>query len=71
MKAQERNWGIWLRKVREWQELPPRLCKPTPYNTNLCPALLDVLRQSASDGNEPELKQIPKDTLSAMRKEYQ
>lgn len=70
MKTQsQRNWGIWLRDKREWAFLPPRLCKPTPFNTNLCPALIDVLRQLESDGHEPELKQIPKDTLLAMRKE--
>ena len=68
-KATRNTWGIWIADQREWASLPSRLCKPTPHNCNLVPALLPVLGQLADEGHKPELKLIPNDQLLQMRKD--
>lgn len=69
MKKDQRGWGIWLKDQREWATLPPRLCKPTPHNSDLNEGLIGVIRKLDKEGHSPELRRIPKDDLSQMRKE--
>ena len=64
------NWGIWLKDRREWAALPPRLCKPTPFNCNDVPALHDELDRLVAAGYDAELRQFDTPTLNALRKEY-
>lgn len=68
MKDRKRSWGVWLADKREWATLPPRLCKPTPYNSDLNDAMIGVVRRLAAEGHRPELKQIPRDVLIEMKK---
>lgn len=71
MTNEKRCWGIWLRDEREWATLPPRLRKPSPFNSDLNDALVGVMRGLVAQGHEPELKRIDRQTLLAMRKDSQ
>lgn len=66
-KKERFGWGVWLVTTNSWAELPSRLCKPTPHNSDLNSALLDVVRQADAEGQNPEIKRIPARTLKTMR----
>jgi len=70
MSKNQYCWGIWIKDSREWATLPPRLCKPTPFNCNRVPALDDEAERLVREGHRAEVKEIDRQTLLAMRKEY-
>ena len=63
-------YGIWLSDSREWATLPPRLRKPTPHNCDRVPALDQEAERLCREGRKAEVKEIDRQTLLAMRKEY-
>ena len=63
-------YGIWLSDSREWATLAPRLRKPTPFNCDRVPALDQEAERLVREGHKAEVKEIDRQTLLAMRKEY-
>lgn len=61
------GWGIWLPDAKAWAELPPRMHKPSPYNCDLNPGLIEVARALDEQGIACEIKRIPPRELSVMK----
>lgn len=60
-------WGIWLEKSGRWQSLPPRMRKPTEFNTDLNHGLIGIMSDAFEKGENPCLKIIPAKKLMEMK----
>jgi hypothetical protein len=70
VKIDKFGWGIWLDDAGCWAVLPPRLCKPTPHNSDLNPALIDVMRELIRDGHRPILRSMTARELEIVKSDH-
>ncbi|MEM1354329.1 MAG: hypothetical protein AAGH88_05540 [Planctomycetota bacterium] len=66
-KRERFGWGIYLPLVGKWAELPPRMRKPTRFNSDLTPAMLDLARTLDKQGQAVEIKRIRPAELAEMK----